>query len=168
MADFPDDPNTEIDNRLLEALQHAAKNAGVDTDQTDNIHGDGTWKDFVKVGLWNYCEGDIDNSTGKEIVTHCSAPKANFYFDPIAYWKLNSTVDGKVPEDIYPQEIRDGIEVYSKVAKWMFAAYVIAICLTVAELIVGIFAIFSRWGSLVTTIVSTVRPQPLPRPNSHI
>lgn len=38
----------------------------------------------------------------------------------------------------------------------MFSMYVIAICLTVAELVVGIFAIFSRWGSLVTTIVSTV------------
>jgi hypothetical protein len=29
--------------------------------------------------------------------------------------------------------------------------------LSVAEFIIGFFAIFSRWGSLVTTIVSTVR-----------
>jgi len=38
----------------------------------------------------------------------------------------------------------------------MFIAFVIAIILTAAEFIVGIFAIFSRWGSFATTIVSTV------------
>jgi hypothetical protein len=37
---------------------------------------------------------------------------------------------------------------------WSFG---IALILSAAEFIIGFFAIFSRWGSLVTTIVSTVR-----------
>jgi hypothetical protein len=35
-------------------------------------------------------------------------------------------------------------------------AFVITIVLTAVEFVIGFFAIFSRWGSLVTTVVSTV------------
>ena len=44
-------------------------------------------------------------------------------------------------------------------------AFIIALILTAVEFVVGFFAIFSRWGSLVTTIVSTVCPHlPLHQP----
>jgi len=39
----------------------------------------------------------------------------------------------------------------------MFTIYVVAIATTAAEVLIGIFAIFSRWGSCVTTIISSVR-----------
>ena len=38
----------------------------------------------------------------------------------------------------------------------MFAAYSVAFFATLAELVVGVFAIFSRWGSCVTSIVASV------------
>jgi hypothetical protein len=36
----------------------------------------------------------------------------------------------------------------------MFVAYVIALSITAGEILIGFLAIFSRWGSCVTTIVS--------------
>jgi hypothetical protein len=132
----PDIPNTEFDNRLLEALQ------GVRAKEL---------KDFYQVGLWNYCEGDTDDK-GKETITYCSPRKANFWFNPVDVWELKH----HKAEDIFNDEMNDALKTYEKIAKWMFTAYLIAIILTAVEFVVGIFAIFSRWGSLVTTIISTV------------
>jgi hypothetical protein len=137
-GDLPDIPNTELDNKLLEALQ------GVSTDKE--------LKDFYQVGLWNYCEGDIQTN-GDYKITHCSSRKANFWFNPVDVWELKNTT----ADELFPDKLQDGLNAYQKASKWMFTAFVIAICLTIAEFIIGIFAIFSRWGSLATTIVSTVR-----------
>ena len=38
----------------------------------------------------------------------------------------------------------------------MFIAYIVALIATIIEILVGFFALFSRWGSLATTIVSSV------------
>lgn len=137
-GDLPDIPNTDLDNKLLQALQ------GVSTDKE--------LKDFYLVGLWNYCEGDIKNDDKYEI-THCSGRKANFWFNPVDVWELKNTT----ADELFPDKLQDGLNAYEKASKWMFTAFVIAICLTLAEFVVGIFAIFSRWGSLVTTIISTAQ-----------
>jgi hypothetical protein len=121
----------------LNALQGAAKSAQL--------------KDFYTVGLWNYCEGDQDKD-GKETITFCSPRKANFWFNPVDVWKLNEEAGQK----IFSDKMQKGLDAYHKVAGWMYSAYIIAIILTFAEFVVGLAAIFSRWGSLVTTVISTV------------
>ncbi|KAH7127048.1 SUR7/PalI family-domain-containing protein [Dendryphion nanum] len=145
--DFTADPDTiadnlpkniQLDNELLKALQGIAKTKDL--------------KDFYKVGLWNYCEGDIDDA-GKEHITFCSERKTNFWFNPLEVWELKDTAAQK----LFTDELKNGVEVYHKAAKWVFVAFVITAALTLAEFIIGIFAIFSRWGSLVTTIVSTAQ-----------
>lgn len=130
--------NVNIDNNLLQALQGAASSKEL--------------KDFYQIGLWNYCEGDKDDK-GKETITYCSPRKSNFWFNPFEVWELKGTSAQKVLGD----DLKKGLDVYQKATKWMFAAFIITICLTAAEFLVGIFAIFSRWGSLVTTIVSTAQ-----------
>jgi hypothetical protein len=140
-SNFNDNPtigtgNKDVDTNLLSALQGAASAKDL--------------KDFYQVGLWNYCEGDIEKN-GHHKVTFCSPRKASFWFNPVEVWELKDTT----AEKIFPSKMKDGLEAYQKVAKWMFIAYVLALCTTIAEIIVGIFAIFSRWGSFVTTIVST-------------
>lgn len=130
--------NVNLDNDLLHALQGIAKTKEL--------------KDFYTVGLWNFCEGDIDDK-GKETVTFCSERKTNFWFNPIDVWKVEDTAAQK----LFTEKLKNGVEVYHKAAKWMFTAFVITAILTVAEFIVGIFAIFSRWGSLATTIVSSIQ-----------
>ncbi|OCK81971.1 hypothetical protein K432DRAFT_325251 [Lepidopterella palustris CBS 459.81] len=129
-------PNDNIDNKLLSALQSSASSKEL--------------KDFYTVGLWNYCEGDTD-AKGVSKTTYCSPRQASFWFNPIDVWGLSNTTAQKV----FPNKLQDGLNAYHSVSKWMFAAYTIAFWLTVGEIVVGIFAIFSRWGSFVTTIVST-------------
>ncbi|KAF2747483.1 integral membrane protein-like protein [Sporormia fimetaria CBS 119925] len=138
LANIPDVPGTDADNRLIQALKDAA--------QANDM------KDFYQIGLWNYCEGTRDDS-GNEIVTYCSPRKASFWFDPIEVWDMK----GVNESDVFNQEMKDGIAAYRKVVKFAFAAWIISIVLTVAECVVCMFAILSRWGSLATTIISGVK-----------
>jgi len=130
--------NVNIDNNLLAALQGSASSKEL--------------KDFYQVGLWSYCEGDKDKD-GKETITYCSARKFNFWFDPFHVWELKDTSAQKV----LGEDLQRGLEKYKKAAGWMTWAFVIALILTAVEFVIGFFAIFSRWGSLVTTIVSTAQ-----------
>jgi hypothetical protein len=68
-------------------------------------------------------------------------------------WKLENT---GLQEAVGNEDLQKGLNTYKKVSGWMVWSFAIALILSVAEFIVGFFAIFSRWGSLVTTIVSTV------------
>jgi hypothetical protein len=126
----------EIDNDLLKSLQGAASSKEL--------------KDFYKVGLWSYCEGDIVD--GQEKITFCSSAKSGFWFDPFAVWGLKDTSAQKA----LGEDMQKGLDAYKKVAGWMVWSFIIAICLSAAEFILGFFAIFSRWGSFVVTLVSTV------------
>ncbi|OAL56801.1 integral membrane protein-like protein [Pyrenochaeta sp. DS3sAY3a] len=129
--------NVNIDNNLLQALQGAASAKEL--------------KDFYQVGLWSYCEGD--KRDGKEVITYCSARKFNFWFDPFHVWQLKDTSAQKV----LGEDFQKGLDAYKKVAGWMTWGFVIALILTAVEFVIGFFAICSRWGSLVTTIVSTAQ-----------
>ncbi|KAL8704281.1 MAG: hypothetical protein Q9201_002560 [Fulgogasparrea decipioides] len=107
-------------------------------------------KDFYHVSLWNYCSGDFDN--GKDKITYCSPHKNQFWFNPVEVWGLNNTnID-----QLFSKELRSGLHAYKQAAKWMFIAYIVALITTIVEILVGFFAIFSRLGSLATTIVSTI------------
>jgi len=140
---FVSDPNTildnvNLDNNLLKALQGAA--------------GAKELKDFYQVGLFSYCEGDKDDK-GKETITYCSERKFSFYFDPTVVWELKDTNIQK----IFGDKFQKGLDAYKKAASWVVWAFVITLVLAAVEFVVGIFAIFSRWGSLVTTIISTAQ-----------
>ena len=112
-------------------------------------------KDFYHVSLWNYCSGDFQtNSSGSvtDHVTYCSPHQNEFWFNPVEVWGLNNTgID-----HFFSRELRDGLNTYKTVAKWMFVAYLVALISTIAEILVGFLALFSRLGSLATTIVSTI------------
>ena len=116
--------------------------------------------DFYHVGLWNYCSGDLKpdqsydiyNADKSDEVTNCTKRAASFWFNPVEVWGLNQTV----AEQLFSKQLRDGLNAYKVVTKWMFIAYLVAVISTAVEIIVGCFAIFSRWGSLATTIVSSI------------
>ncbi|KAK2767609.1 hypothetical protein FQN54_003767 [Arachnomyces sp. PD_36] len=137
-------PSPDVD--LLEGIE-------IDDALTDaflNANGKEDLKDFYSVGLWNYCDGDFQD--GKFKTKHCSDRKARFWFNPVEIWGL----DGTGIDDQFPDELKKGLDIYKKVSGWMFIAYAVAFFATIAELIIGISAIFSRWGSLFTTICSAV------------
>ena len=112
-------------------------------------------KDFYHISLWNYCSGDFQkNGSGSvsDHVTYCSPHTNEFWFNPVDVWGLNNTgID-----QLFSKELRDGLSTYKAVAKWMFVAYIVALISTIVEILVGILALFSRLGSLATTIVSAI------------
>lgn len=130
-------PNANIDNNLLQALQGAASSNEL--------------KGFYQVGLWSYCEGDIKN--GVSTITYCSPRKFKFWFDPFTVWELKGTS----AQNVLGDKLQKGIDSYQKATGFMVWAFTIGLILTLAEFVVGFFAIFSRWGSFVTTIVSTAQ-----------
>jgi hypothetical protein len=89
-----------------------------------------------------------------ETITYCSPSKSNFWFDPFEVWGLKNTTFQQALGD---DKLQNGLNAYKKATGWMVWAYGIALVLAAAEFIIGFFAIFSRWGSLVTTIVSTAQ-----------
>ncbi|KAJ5256626.1 hypothetical protein N7478_012730 [Penicillium angulare] len=115
-------------------------------DQLASNEEDSEIKEFYDIGLWGYCDGDVRD--GKFETTDCTKPKGDFYFDPISVWHLDSTSI----KDEMPDDYNKIMKVYKAVSKWMSVAYIIAIITTVIEILVGFFAICSRWGSCVTTL----------------
>ena len=112
-------------------------------------------KDLYHVSLWNYCSGDFQkNSSGgmNDHITYCSPRQKQYWFNPVDVWHLNNSVTDRY----FSKELRDGLNVYHSVAKWMYIAYIIAVVTTAAEILVGFTALFSRLGSLATTIVSSI------------
>ncbi len=108
-------------------------------------------QDFYHVSLWNYCSGDF-GSNSNDHVKFCSPRTNNFWFNPVEVWHLNQTV----AYAMFGKQLNDGLNAYRIVTKWMTTAYVVAVISTAVEVLVGIFALWSRWGSLATTIVSFI------------
>ncbi|KAF1841730.1 integral membrane protein-like protein [Cucurbitaria berberidis CBS 394.84] len=144
---FNADPQNVID--------HLPDSVKPDTDLVKALQGAASskeLKDFYQVGLWSYCEGDKDKD-GKETITHCSSRKFSFWFDPFSVWELKDTSAQKALGD----DMQKVLNAYKKAAGFMNWAFVITLILSAVEFVIGFFAIFSRWGSLVTTIVSTAQ-----------
>ena len=127
-------PGIDIDNDVLsQALNQANEAANV--------------KDYYTIYLWNYCSWD-----GSDKFSFCSKREPYFAFDPVEVWGLEQTG----VQNAFPKQLQDGLKAYKAVSRWMFIAYIIALVATIIELIVGISAIFSRWGSFCTTFFSAV------------
>ncbi|KAL4784553.1 SUR7/PalI family-domain-containing protein [Aspergillus varians] len=105
--------------------------------------------DFYNIGLFGYCEGNI-TSKNNYAVSNCSSPKAEFWFDPVKVWNLKTLG----LQNALPSDVQDSLNIYKNVSKWMSIAYIIAFVATGLEILLGITAIFSRWGSCVTTLIS--------------
>jgi hypothetical protein len=75
----------------------------------------------------------------------------------VEVWGLNGTG----VESLFPKELKDGLNTYKNVSKYMFIVYVVALVATAIELLIGISAMFSRWGSFVTTFFAAVRRLPI-------
>jgi len=103
--------------------------------------------DFYDVYMWNYCSG-----TGNSTVTFCSPRKTGFWFNPEQVWGLSGTLANK----LFSSALRDGLSAYEKTAHWMYIAYAISFFTTLATFLIGFFAICSRWGSFVTSLIAGV------------
>ena len=148
--------NIDIDPSLLPNLPDTPVTEKIVDTATDAVKKALDVKDFYRIHLWNYCDGNFaDNGTVKAVsdkVDHCSPHKNYFWFNPVEVWGLNNTNIDK----LFSKELRAGLNTYKTASKWMFVCYIVALIATIVEVIVGFLALFSRLGSVVTTIVSIV------------
>jgi hypothetical protein len=121
-------------------------------DALQSVAKSGLLKDFYVVGLFSYCEGDTDTETGKETVTHCSAWKLPFHFDPMAVWQLENTS----VQEILGEPFAKGMKLYRKTVEWTHYAFVVVLALTVLNCVAGMLAVRSRGYSLCATVISFV------------
>ncbi|ETN38509.1 uncharacterized protein HMPREF1541_06544 [Cyphellophora europaea CBS 101466] len=106
--------------------------------------------DHYTVYLRNYCSWNAD----EDAYSDCISPKAYFWFNPIKVWGLDRAA---LPvEDYLPGSFRNGLDAYHSGSKAMFVLYAAALASTCFSILVGITAIFSRWGSFFTTFFATV------------
>jgi hypothetical protein len=131
-------PDSVLGIEVPDALQSVAKS--------------GHLKDFYTVGLFGYCEGETDTETGRETVTHCSAWKVPFYFDPMAVWQLENTS----VQAILGERFTKGMKMYRKTVESTHYAFVVVLALTAMECVAGVFAVRSRRYSVCPTVVSFV------------
>lgn len=150
MKDFSTSPETKSQvNSVLSSANVKVPSADLDSlmkNATDKMD----IKDFYSVGVWGYCSGNVTGNTYK--TTFCSKPKAAYYFNPFEVWGLQDSG----MESQLPKEMDKAISTYKSVSKWMFIAYIVAFIATIIELLIGLFAICSRWGSCVTSLVAGV------------
>lgn len=132
-----DATDTSADDDLLAVLESTSSNV--------------TIADFYQIYLWNYCAGNVTTDLEYEI-GECSTPKAFYWFNPISTWGLNDTA----AEDLFGDKLTTLINTYHTVAKVMFVAYAVAFFCTLATFIFGIWALFSRMGSLITSCCAAV------------
>jgi hypothetical protein len=145
-------PNATTANALITLAEQATGQSSQQlAGALEQAEKDLDLRDFYEIGLWDYCSGN-KTSNGDYDVNYCSPRKAEFWFNPVEVWKLNNT--GVV--DLLPSDLQKALNTYESVSKWMFIAYAVAFFSTIAELVVGLTAIFSRLGSLITSLVSGV------------
>lgn len=150
-----------VDNQVLTTAIDAAK---------------GSLAKTYDIYLWNYCSSNETDGSDKE----CSDRQSEFVFDPLEVWgfEISNGTDAtsttssdnavesaiasvKGQSEEYENQLlgssgKKALEAYRKVAKWMFIAYQVSFWTTLATIVVGILAIFSRWGSFLTWILAFV------------
>lgn len=74
----------------------------------------------------------------------------------VAY--VNDNV-GQLEDQLLGSGTKDALDAYRRASKAMFILYAVAFFTTLATLVMSLFAICSRWGSLCTWILSAVSPE---------
>jgi len=117
---------------------------------------------FYAIGLWGYCGGSAPNASASVLsvgqtsaltVDYCTARQLHFWFDPRAVWGLN---DAFAPQFL-GQQLNDTLTWYqSNASNWLSTLFILAVVSTAIEILVGIGGLFSRLGSIFTTIASMI------------
>ncbi|KAI9701570.1 MAG: hypothetical protein M1836_001626 [Candelina mexicana] len=102
--------------------------------------------DFYQVGAWNFCEGYTNSGA-----TSCGKPKALYWFNPVEIL-LNELLAGATIA--LPAEIINVLNIVKTASHYMFAFFVVGICLSFLSIIFMPFSIYSRWASLHTAFLS--------------
>lgn len=141
---------------------------------------------IYRLHLFNYCSSNNKDNSGET----CSPKDSNFVFDPVQVWGLNATgtASGATPTTTATNAVQSQInnlkanataledqvlggaavkalDAYRHVAHWMTIAYQVALWTSLATVICGLLAIFSRIGSFLTWLFAIVSSDLSPVPS---
>lgn len=107
--------------------------------------------DYYTIYLRGYCAWN-----GNDNYAFCSPPTTTkaFFFDPIKVWGLDKT--GYNLDQLLPDDFRNGLLAYQKGSTAMYYLFALTLAFDIATALIGISAMFSRWGSLFTTIFADI------------
>lgn len=106
--------------------------------------------DYYTIYLQGYCQWN-----GNDQYANCSSPKFMFDFNITDIWGLDLNTTGVSIDALLSKGLKDSLDAYNKVSKAMSAMYVAAAAGLALTVLVGISAIFSRWGSFCTMFFAT-------------
>jgi hypothetical protein len=141
----------------------------------------GKLEDTYRIYLWNYCTTNLTSDEMTYKNSRCSERQSSFTFDPVGVFGLNITSSSRqsdesnntnntiataieaVKDDLNSVETKvlggtasRALSIYRRIARWNFIAYQCAFWATLFTIIIGLVAICSRWGSLLTWIMAVV------------
>lgn len=131
-------PGVTHDNQLLlEALRRARQHEDLD--------------DYYSVYMWNYCSGGTPVTN---VWSQCSQTAVGFWSNLVQAWNLTQP-DGK-SEVVLSNTVENMLAHFKAGSQWVTVAYILSLIAKVMELVLGVSALLSRWGILVTTFASIV------------
>ncbi|KAI1502897.1 SUR7/PalI family-domain-containing protein [Biscogniauxia marginata] len=104
--------------------------------------------DFYQVGLWNYCEGYLN-----EGITYCSTPTALWWFNPVEIL-LNELFAGAAIA--LPSEVNDILNILHIASNIMFGFFLVGVLLSFVLILASPVVLYSRWWSLPLGLLSFI------------
>jgi hypothetical protein len=104
--------------------------------------------DFYSVGLWNYCAGYLG-----EGVTECSKPDSFFWFNPVEVLVSELLAGATIA---LPAQVTTILKLLRIGSQVMFGFFLTGTVLNFVLMLLSPLAIYTRWFSLVLSILSLV------------
>ncbi|KAM0415755.1 hypothetical protein ACHAPT_013303 [Fusarium lateritium] len=104
--------------------------------------------DFYQVGLWNFCEGYLD-----EGVTFCSEPKQFYWFNPVEIMISELLAGAQIALPAQAVTVLNLLKMGSKI---MYAFFMGGICVNFILIFSSLLVIRTRWFSLLLTLVAAI------------
>ncbi|KAH6972590.1 SUR7/PalI family-domain-containing protein [Ilyonectria destructans] len=104
--------------------------------------------DFYQFGLWNFCEGYLD-----EGVTHCSKPKALYWFNPVEILVSELLAGGRIA---LPSQVVTVLKLLEIGSKIMYTSFMAGVIVNFVLMLLSCLAVRNRWRGLVLSIIGAI------------
>ncbi|KAM6528503.1 hypothetical protein FALCPG4_009482 [Fusarium falciforme] len=104
--------------------------------------------DFYQVGLWNFCEGYLD-----EGVTFCSEPKQFYWFNPVEIMVSELLAGAQIA---LPSQAVTVLNLLKMGSKIMYAFFMGGISVNFVLIFASLLVIRTRWWSLLLTLLAAI------------
>ncbi|KAF4975257.1 hypothetical protein FZEAL_7924 [Fusarium zealandicum] len=102
--------------------------------------------DFYQVGLWNFCEGYLD-----EGVTFCSEPTQFYWFNPVEILVSELLAGAQIALPTQAITVLDLLKLGSRI---MYGCFMAGICVNFVLIFLSFLVIRTRWWSLLLSTIS--------------